>query len=170
VFATHHVPTHSLSPGPLEDYAVQFDDLFGSLAQRRGFRDYLQGLLLPRERNKTLTTLAGAEPVVGAQHREVQRLQFFLSESTWNPETINARRIAQLQKDPTTQAHAQGVLVIDETGDRKDGTRPLTSVVSTSARSARPITASSQSAACGPTKRSTIPCTSSLIPPLHACP
>jgi len=61
------------APGPLEDYAAQFDPLFTSLAQRRGFRAYLQGLLLPRDRNKTLTALADAEPIVGAQHREVQR-------------------------------------------------------------------------------------------------
>ena len=57
------------APGPLEDYAQRFDGLFSSLAQRRGLRDYLQGLLLPRDRNKTLTGLAGAEPIVGAQHR-----------------------------------------------------------------------------------------------------
>jgi hypothetical protein len=36
------------------------------LAQRRGFREYLAGLLAPQERNKTLTALAGAEPVTGA--------------------------------------------------------------------------------------------------------
>jgi hypothetical protein len=60
------------APGPLEDYAAQFDALFSSLAQRRGLRAYLQGLLLPRDRNKTLTALAGAEPVVGAQHAAVQ--------------------------------------------------------------------------------------------------
>ena len=69
------------APGPLEGYAARFDDLFGSLAQRRGFREYLAGLLAPRDRNKTLTALAGAEPVTGAQHPAVQRLQFFLSES-----------------------------------------------------------------------------------------
>jgi hypothetical protein len=40
------------APGPLEDYAQRFDVLFASLAQRRGLRDYLQGLLLPRDRNK----------------------------------------------------------------------------------------------------------------------
>ena len=74
------------APGPLEDYAARFDDLFGSLAQRRGFREYLAGLLAPRDRNKTLTALAGAEPVAGAQHPAVQRLQFFLSESRWDPE------------------------------------------------------------------------------------
>jgi hypothetical protein len=47
------------APGPLEGYATQFDPLLAIVAQRRGFRDYLQGLLLPRDRNKTLTGLAG---------------------------------------------------------------------------------------------------------------
>src|SRR6266704_1202613 len=57
-----------VAPGPLEGYAARFDDLFGSLAQRRGFREYLAGLLAPRDRNKTLTALAGAETVhVGHQ-------------------------------------------------------------------------------------------------------
>jgi hypothetical protein len=111
------------APGPLEDYAQHFDPLLGSLAQRRGLRDYLAGLLLPRDRNKTLTALADAEPIVGAQHREVQRLQWFLSESTWDHEQVNQQRIGLLQADPGTAPHAQGVLVIDDTGDRKDGTR-----------------------------------------------
>jgi SRSO17 transposase len=62
------------------------------LAQRRGFGDYLQGLLLPRGRNKTLTALAGAEPIVGAQAAPVQGPQYFLSESTWDGEAVNARR------------------------------------------------------------------------------
>ena len=110
------------APGPLEDYATQFDPLLGSVAQRRGLRDYLQGLLLPRDRNKTLTALADAEPITGAQHREVQRLQWFLSESTWDHEAVNQRRIELLCTDAATAPHAQGVLVIDDTGDRKDGT------------------------------------------------
>ena len=54
------------APGPLEDYATQFDPLFARLAQRRGLRAYLQGLLLPRDRNKTMTALAGAEPIATA--------------------------------------------------------------------------------------------------------
>jgi hypothetical protein len=110
------------APGPLEDYATQFDPLLASVAQRRGLRDYLQGLLLPRDRNKTLTTLADAEPITGAQHRQVQRLQWFLSESTWDHEAVNQRRIELLGADAATAPHAQGVLVIDDTGDRKDGT------------------------------------------------
>src|SRR5215211_1489360 len=109
------------APGPLEDYATQFDPLLVSVAQRRGLRDYLQGLLLPRDRNKTLTALADAEPITGAQHRQVQRLQWFLAESTWDHEAVNQQRIRLLCADPVTAPHAQGVLVIDDTGDRKDG-------------------------------------------------
>jgi hypothetical protein len=109
------------APGPLEDYAQRFDALFSSLAQRRGLRDYLQGLLLPRDRNKTLTGLAGAEPISGAQHRQVQRLQWFLSESAWDHEQVNDQRVQLLCQDPTTAPHGQGALVIDDTGDRKDG-------------------------------------------------
>jgi hypothetical protein len=110
------------APGLLEDFATQFDGLFSSLAQRRGLRDYLQGLLLPRDRNKTLTGLTGAEPVVGAQHREVQRLQWFLSESTWDHQVLNQRRVRLLCQDPATAPNDRGALVIDDTGDRKDGT------------------------------------------------
>jgi DDE superfamily endonuclease len=111
------------APGPLEGYAACFDDLFGSVAQRRGFREYVAGLLAPRDRNKTLTALAGAEPVTGAGHRAVQRLQFFLSESRWDPELVNARRLELLRADRVTAPHEGGVLVIDDSGDRKDGTK-----------------------------------------------
>ena len=110
------------APGPLEDYARTFDPLFGTLAQRRGFREYLQGLLLPRERNKTLTALVGTEPVVGAQAASVQRLQWFLSESNWDAAAVNAQRLALLFSTPGTRPHAGGVLVLDDTGDRKAGT------------------------------------------------
>ena len=90
------------APGPLEEYAARFDDLFTHVAQRRGFRDYLAGLLAPRDRNKTLTGLAGTEPVTGAQHPAVQRLQFFLSESRWDPDRVNDRRLELLTADPAT--------------------------------------------------------------------
>jgi hypothetical protein len=80
-------------------------------------------LLAPRDRNKTLTALAGAEPVTGAGHRAVQRLQFFLSESRWDPEQVNGRRLELLLGDPATAPHGGGVLVIDDSGDRKDGTK-----------------------------------------------
>jgi hypothetical protein len=111
------------APGPLEEYAERFDDRLGTLAQRRGFREYLQGLLLPRDRHKTLTGLVGTEPVVGAQAPSAQRLQFFLSESPWDAETINCRRLELAVADPATAPHDDGVLVIDDSGDRKAGTK-----------------------------------------------
>jgi SRSO17 transposase len=95
---TRRVPCPA-APGPLEEYAARFDDLFHSLAQRRGFREYLAGLLAPRDRNETLTALAGAKPVSGAQHPAVQRLQFFLSESRWDHEQVNAGRLDLLLAD-----------------------------------------------------------------------
>src|SRR6185437_12631086 len=87
------------APGPREDYAAAFDVLFSRLGQRRSFREYLTGLLLPRDRNKTLTALAGAEPVVEAQAAAVQRLQYLLSEAAWDKELVTARRIALLRAD-----------------------------------------------------------------------
>jgi SRSO17 transposase len=106
----------------MEDYAARFDELFSRLAQRRGFRQYLAGLLGPRERNKTLTGLAGSEPVVGARHAAVQRLQYFLSQSTWDADEVNRRRLELPVNDPATAPHARGVIAIDDSGGRKDGT------------------------------------------------
>ncbi|MDP9487670.1 MAG: IS701 family transposase [Actinomycetota bacterium] len=111
----------SPAPGPLEDYAERFDDLFGARAQRHGFRRYLEGLLLPAERNKTLTALANTEPVTGAQRREAQSLQWFLSESRWDPQEVNERRLKLLLEESASAPSEKGVLVIDEHGDRKWG-------------------------------------------------
>src|SRR5215211_2488343 len=114
----------SPAPGPLEDYAQCFDYLFGARAQRHAFRRYMEGVLLPAERNKTLTALANTEPVVGAQRKEAQSLQWFLSESRWGPEELNDRRLElllSLEEPPNTAANDEGVLVIDEHGDRKWG-------------------------------------------------
>ena len=111
------------APGPLEAFAAHFDDLFARLAQRRGFRAYLQGLLLPRDRNKTLTALVGAEPIVQAQAAAVQQVQWFLSESRWDAEAVNTRRLSLLCADPVTAPTNAGVLIIDDSGDRKSGTK-----------------------------------------------
>ena len=68
---SHRLPVPP-APGPLEAYAQAFDDLFTKRPQRAGFRRYLEGLLLPTERNKTLTGVANTEPVLGAQHPTAQ--------------------------------------------------------------------------------------------------
>jgi SRSO17 transposase len=111
------------APGPLEGFAAEFDAVLPHVAQRRAIREYLHGLVLPRERNKTLTGRAGTAPVLGAQAPPAQRLQWFLAASGWDAEALTARRLERLVADPATRPHDGGVLVIDETGDRKDGTK-----------------------------------------------
>jgi hypothetical protein len=109
------------APAPLEEYIKHFDPVFGKSNQREGFRQYLEGVLLPSERHKTLTGLVNTEPVLGAQQPRAQALQWFLSESNWDERQVQAERLKLLREDPTTAPTTQGVLVIDETGDRKDG-------------------------------------------------
>src|SRR5579859_450062 len=109
------------APGLLEEYCQAFDSLFTKVSQRDGLRRYLEGLLLPAERNKTLTGLVNSEPVVGAQAARVQSLQWYLSESTWDAAAVNQRRLDLLVKSAALRPNAGGALVIDETGDRKDG-------------------------------------------------
>jgi SRSO17 transposase len=59
--------------------------------------------------------------VAGAGKPGVQRLQFFLSESPWEVEQINDRRLELLRKQSATAPQDGGVIVIDDSGDRKDG-------------------------------------------------
>jgi hypothetical protein len=59
--------------------------------------------------------------VSGAQRKEAQSLQWFLSESRWNPKEVNARRLELVREAPRTAPTEDGVLVIDEHGDRKWG-------------------------------------------------
>ena len=61
--------------------------------------------------------------MTGSKLPAVQRLQFFVSESVWEPGAVNARRLELLLAGPGTAPHGGGVLVIDDSGDRKDGTR-----------------------------------------------
>ena len=117
--STHLAPTMSHrhpvdpAPGPLEDFARAFDELFTRQSQRNGFRRYIEGLLLSAERNKTLTGLANTEPVKGATAPRAQHLQWFLSESTWSPDVVNDRRLELLRLDAATAPDAKGALVID---------------------------------------------------------
>lgn len=48
-------------------------------------------------------------------------MQWFLTEPRWDPEEVNRRRVELMLEEPETAPHESGALVIDETGDRKDG-------------------------------------------------
>ncbi|MFE7330431.1 transposase [Streptomyces sp. NPDC057565] len=86
-----------------------------------GFASTWAGCSFPAIATRRLACLAGTKPVAGAQHAAVQRLQFFLSESTWSQEAVNARRLELLLADPATAPHPGGLLVVDDSGDGKDG-------------------------------------------------
>jgi len=75
--------------------------------QREGFRRYVEGLLLPSERHKTLTGLVNTEPMVGAQLARAQTLQWVLSESDWDERKIQTERLKLLREDPTTAPTAE---------------------------------------------------------------
>ena len=60
-------------------------------------------------------------PGSGAQEARAQNLQWFLSESTWNEAEVNERRRELARQSATMMPNAEGVLIIDETGDLKDG-------------------------------------------------
>jgi SRSO17 transposase len=99
-------------------FCAAFDDLFGRYEERRALRQYLIGLLLPREHNKTLVELASIVP--GADR---QALHHFMHDAPWDAEALNRRRLERWQAHPYLGPHAGGVLIVDETGDPKRGQR-----------------------------------------------
>ena len=100
----------------IDEFCARFDDLFRRCTTREAFRQYLIGLLLPREHNKTLTVLAALVP--GAER---QRLHHFLHDAPWEAAELNRRRLGLWQAHPMLGPHAGGALIVDETGDRKRG-------------------------------------------------
>lgn len=102
----------------IDQFCAHFDDLFGRYEERQAVRQYLIGLLLPREHNKTLVELATIVPGV-----KRQSLHHFLHDAPWDAEALNRRRLDRWQAHPYLGPHAQGVLIIDETGDPKRGHR-----------------------------------------------
>jgi SRSO17 transposase len=102
----------------IDQFCAGFDDLFGRYEERRALRQYLIGLLLPREHNKTLVELAAIVP--GANR---QALHHFLHDAPWDAEALNRRRLERWQAHPYLGPHAGGVLIVDETGDPKRGHR-----------------------------------------------
>lgn len=113
--ATPRKPTRATTDA-IDQFCARFDDLFNRRAARQAFRHYLIGLLLPREHNKTMTVLASLVP-----GSERQQLHHFLHDAPWDAAALNARRLQLWQEHPTLRSHGRGVLIVDETGDRKRG-------------------------------------------------
>jgi hypothetical protein len=114
---TPRKPT-SPTTAAIDQFCAGFDDLFCRSQERVAFRHYLIGLLLPREHNKTVVELAAIVP--GANR---QALHHFLHDAPWDAEALNQRRLARWKTHSSLGPHAQGVLIVDETGDPKRGRR-----------------------------------------------
>src|SRR5262249_50718711 len=88
----------------------------------RGVRGVPRGPAAPRGPKQDPARAGGRRAHHPGTDRPVQQLQFFLTESAGDAEQVTRRQIALLRAEPLTTPHGDGVLVIDETGVRKDGT------------------------------------------------
>ena len=79
----------------IDQFCASFDMLFARREGRQAFRQYLIGLLLPREHNKTLVELAALVP--GAKR---QRLHHFMHDAPWDAEAVNSQRLSLWQAHP----------------------------------------------------------------------
>jgi len=102
----------------IDQFCAHFDDVLPRFEERTALRQYLIGLLLPREHNKTLVELGAIVP--GADR---QRLHQFLHDAPWDADALNRRRLQLWQAHAYLGPHAGGVLIVDETGDPKRGSR-----------------------------------------------
>jgi hypothetical protein len=96
-------------PQVVQDALSHYGDLFRNECQRRHFAEYLTGLFV-----------ADRKTVLGI-HDEFARttdqscLNRFLTDADWDVQTLNQRRLDELQKDPSTRYSAQGAIAIDNT-------------------------------------------------------
>jgi SRSO17 transposase len=102
----------------IDQFCAAFDDLLARVEERTALCQYLIGLLLPREHNKTLVELGVIAP--GANR---QALHHFMHDAPWDAEALNRRRLQQWQAHQYLGPHAGGVLIVDETGDPTRGHR-----------------------------------------------
>ncbi|MFD1731350.1 transposase [Deinococcus malanensis] len=115
--------TDVLVADPLDRYCAQLDHVFTRPTQREALRVYLQGLPVGTERHKTATGLANTEPgKAGSHHKAAQRLQWFLSESTWNPDALHQARLDLMRTVNRTAPTEDAVLVITGLVDHQHGT------------------------------------------------
>ncbi len=98
-----------------ESFFENFDGLWTRPNQYGGFRAYVLGLLSEAHR-KNVAVLS--DKVVG---QDYQSLHHFLTDSPWDDEELNRRRIAALEADRQTASSKDGVLILDDTGVPKKG-------------------------------------------------
>lgn len=102
-------------PRVVQDAVRDFGDLFSCEPQRRHFAEYLTGLMIAQ--NKTVTGINGEF----VETTDQSCLNRFVTAVDWEGEELNERRLALLQKDPTTRYSDQGVIALDNVLIDHDG-------------------------------------------------
>jgi len=102
-------------PQVVRDAVERFGDVFANEPQRRHFAEYLTGLMIAERKS------------VFGINREFARttdqscLNKYLTESDWNANALNEKRLAWLQQDSSTRYTDRGVIPIDNVLIDHDG-------------------------------------------------
>src|SRR5438105_7757596 len=102
-------------PTVVREAVDPYGDLCANDAQRRHFAEYLTGLFVAERK-----TVLGIHDEF-ARTTDQSCLNRFLTDAPWNVETLNQRRLEELQTDPSTRYSDQGVIPIDNTLIDRDG-------------------------------------------------
>lgn len=94
-------------PEIVQQAVVGFADCFYGEPQRKHFAEYLTGLILADRK-----TVAGINREF-ADTTDQSCLNRFLTETDWDVQALNDRRIDAHQQDPSTKFHKRGVIAID---------------------------------------------------------
>ena len=103
------MPTIVDFPTIVQEALTIFGDVFDTEAARRHFAEYLTGLMVAER--KTVSGI-NREFVVTTDQSCLNR---WLTEVSWDVQTLNDRRLEWLQRDPKTRYSPRGVIAIDNT-------------------------------------------------------
>ena len=102
-------------PQAVRNALTQYGDIFANECQRRHFAEYLTGLMVAER--KTVLGINGEF----ADTTDQSCLNRFLTDAVWDVQSLNQRRLDELQKEPSTRYSDQGVIAIDNTLIDRDG-------------------------------------------------
>ena len=102
------------TPRTVKSFCQKFDQIVLHKTHRVRLRQYLTGLVAPGE-HKDISRLSEVTAV------DLQALHHFLVNSNWDDNGVNESRIKMLQQNDSTRATESGVLIVDDTGDKKKG-------------------------------------------------
>src|SRR5919199_750629 len=102
-------------PQVVEELLVQFGDFFPNEPARIHFAEYLTGLFIAE--HKTVSGINREFAITTDQ----SCLNRWMTEVAWDPQTLNQRRLDELQRDSSTHYTKHGVIAIDNTLIDHDG-------------------------------------------------